>query len=544
MIPDTALQQHLVVLGKTGSGKSFTTRSMVERLLDLGRRVCILDYTGVWWGLRSSSDGAGDGYPVVIFGGEHADVPITERQAAEVARFVAEGATPTIIDLDGMTVGAQHRFVTTFCEELYRANSAPLHLVIEEIDELAPQTGAPGAERMIGAVCRIFQRGRSKGFRAIAITQRPANVHKRVLAQCNAMIALRLVAPQDRKAIADWIRGHGDDAAGKRVIDSLPKLARGEGWIWAPEQDVLERTKFPAIKTFDSMRAPEDGESVRAVRRAQIDMAAIRSRFAAVAESAGNKAEGGTRLGEAELSRLQKEAWSDGRAVGYQEAIDRFRAAFMSVRMKLAESLAVIDAGLADAETIAKAGAGSALRGEPGPPTVEIAVTARPAARQHTASTPGDLDSAAKKLLAALARWNNATSWANVCIIAGLVPGNGYFYKGKKLLLDGGFVGEMPEGAMLTEKGIKAAGKIDARPTRWDLAAIWSAKLKEPAPRILSHLMKTRSGAATVEEIAEATALKPGNGYWYGGLSALRDAGLIEQSGSKAPIKLTEMLRP
>jgi DNA helicase HerA-like ATPase len=109
---------------------------------------------------------------------------------------------------------------------------------------------------MLGAVARIFQRGRRKGFRAIAITQRPANVHKRSLAQCNAMVTLRLVAPQDRKAVAEWIRGHADDETGRQVVDSLPKLGRGEGWVWAPEQDVLKRATFPAIKTFDSMRAP------------------------------------------------------------------------------------------------------------------------------------------------------------------------------------------------------------------------------------------------------------------------------------------------
>lgn len=45
-IPSAALTQHMAVLGKTGSGKSFMTRGLVEHLLGEGRRVCILDYTG------------------------------------------------------------------------------------------------------------------------------------------------------------------------------------------------------------------------------------------------------------------------------------------------------------------------------------------------------------------------------------------------------------------------------------------------------------------------------------------------------------------
>jgi hypothetical protein len=107
-----------------------------------------------------------------------------------------------------------------------------------------PGRPRPGTERMLGAVARIFQRGRRKGFRAIAITQRPANVHKRVLTRCNALITLRLVAPQDRKAVVDWIRGHADDKAGRQVVDSLSNLGRGEGWVWLPEPDVLKRATF------------------------------------------------------------------------------------------------------------------------------------------------------------------------------------------------------------------------------------------------------------------------------------------------------------
>jgi hypothetical protein len=32
--------------------------------------------------------------------------------------------------------------MTVFCEEVYRCNTRPLHLVIEEADEFAPMTGA------------------------------------------------------------------------------------------------------------------------------------------------------------------------------------------------------------------------------------------------------------------------------------------------------------------------------------------------------------------------------------------------------------------
>jgi hypothetical protein len=41
----------------------------------------------------------------------------------------------------------------------------------------------------------------------IAITQRPAALHKHGLSQADTLIALKLVAPQDRKAVEEWIKG-------------------------------------------------------------------------------------------------------------------------------------------------------------------------------------------------------------------------------------------------------------------------------------------------------------------------------------------------
>ena len=77
-IPDQAMAQHMAILGKTGSGKTYAAKGLVERLIEAGRRVCVLDPTDAWWGLRSGTDGVRPGLPVVIFGGDHADVPITE----------------------------------------------------------------------------------------------------------------------------------------------------------------------------------------------------------------------------------------------------------------------------------------------------------------------------------------------------------------------------------------------------------------------------------------------------------------------------------
>lgn len=297
------LAQHLAIVGRTGSGKSYAAKGAVEALLTANRRVCILDPTGIWYGLRSSADGKKPGFPVVVFGGQHADVQINERAGAAVAKILATQNLPAIIDLSELLIGQRHQFVTDFAETLYRDNRTPLHLVIDEADEFCPQNPLPETKRMLHHVDRIVRRGRVRGFRVMLITQRPAVLHKNVLTQANALIAMRLTGPQDREAMKAWVDGQGDPQAGKIVLDSLAQLKMGEGWVWAPEEALLERVKFPRIKTFDSGRTPGDDEVIAPpTKLAAVDISGIQSAFDAI------KLEPTVAELQAELAKLRRAA--------------------------------------------------------------------------------------------------------------------------------------------------------------------------------------------------------------------------------------------
>lgn len=265
------------IVGTTGAGKTFTAKGAIEKLLELARRVVIVDPTGAWWGLRSGADGDPDGgYPVTIFGGDHADIPIAADHGATIAEAIATREVQAIVDVSEMTANEKTRFLTDFLQTLYARNKAALHLVVDEADEVCPQNPMPDERRLSGAFDKIVRRGRIKGFRPLMITQRPAVLHKNVLSQIGTLIALKLTSPQDRKAIEDWVKGNADAGEARAVMQSLPTLDRGEGWVWSPADGVLERRRFPAIATFDSSRTPAEGEAPVEPALTAVDVAALR----------------------------------------------------------------------------------------------------------------------------------------------------------------------------------------------------------------------------------------------------------------------------
>lgn len=304
-IPDAALEHHLAILGKTGSGKTVAAKGMFENVLERAGRACAIDPTGVWHGLRSSASGKGPGYPVVIFGGPHGDVPLPAHQGEAIAEIIGTSSTSAVIDTSQMKVSERTRFFTDFADALVRKNKGPLHLVIDEAHLFMPQgrVSDPMSGQMLHAANNLVSLGRSRGLRITIISQRPAKVHKDSLTQVETLVAMRLIAPQDRNAVEAWIEDNADDEKGAEIIRSLATLKTGEAWLWAPEIGVLERVKFPKNRTFDSSRAPDMTTGAGPVL-APIDLKTVHERLATI--EADTKANDPKAL-RAEIARLKSD---------------------------------------------------------------------------------------------------------------------------------------------------------------------------------------------------------------------------------------------
>jgi uncharacterized protein len=515
-----ALDDRIAIVGTAGSGKTYAAKGFVERLLDIGARVAIVDPLGVWWGLRASADGSAAGYPVVVFGGRHADVPITTEMGAALGRMIATEALVCVVDLSELgSNAARRRFMAAFSDALYEANEEPLHLVLDEADLWAPQRPLPDQTGLLGHIEEIVRRGRVRGFIPWLITQRPAVVHKDVLSQADILIAMKLTASQDRDAIGAWIEGQADRQEGKRILGDLPRLQRGEGYLWAPGRGILERAAFPTIRTFDSSRTPKRGERLAIPRTlAEVDLTAI------VAA-----------LGAAETQAIGKPKEDRRRHALLEAELAAARARIESLEQKNHELSARL-------ERIAALAAGPA-------PTADDAALAEPRGKieatpvrplrvvtSNAAAGSGEsLHPAARKLLVALAQHAPARfTWGQAATLAGLKPSGGHFNAGRKSLRESGYIDEANDLLSATPAGLKAAGEVPPAPsTPVERLALWCDRLPAPAPEMLRTLAGQGERYMDAEELAAVLGKKPSGGHWNSGLAVLRNNGLIETDGRR-----------
>jgi uncharacterized protein len=122
-LPDAALDADIAILGKKGRGKTFTAKGIVERLLHMHRRVLVLDPLSVWWGLKASADGKSPGYPIPVFGGPKADIPITGESGHALGQLLTSTPISAVLDMGQMRKAEQARLVADLLDHLSRSTA-------------------------------------------------------------------------------------------------------------------------------------------------------------------------------------------------------------------------------------------------------------------------------------------------------------------------------------------------------------------------------------------------------------------------------------
>lgn len=286
-LPIDAVTQRISILGRTGTGKSYTAGVLVEEVLKARQQVVVLDPKGDWYGLRSSANGKSAGLPITLMGGEHGDVPLEPTAGALVADVIINEGISVVLDLSLFESKADEvRFATAFLDRLYRKNRKPLLFVCDEADVFAPQYPEQNEKTMLNRMETICRRGRSKGIGVVLVSQRSASIHKGCLSQTELMVAHQTTAPQDKKALESWVVAHGDETQHAVFMKTVPTLKKGHAIVWSPSWlNIFLGTQIRIKETYDSSQTPVVGVRRRAPKvLAKVDLDRLKSHMAATIE--------------------------------------------------------------------------------------------------------------------------------------------------------------------------------------------------------------------------------------------------------------------
>ncbi len=556
----------LGLLGKRGAGKSATCRVIAEELNAAHVHTVIIDPMGVFWGLRSSAAGTGEGLPIPVFGGSHGDAPLEPSAGTLMADLAVDEGLSMVLDLSGFTSRTQERtFVAAFLDRIYRRNRHLLHLIIDEADLFAPQKPRRDDLQLLVAMENIVRRGRNTGLGTTLASQRPAVLNKDVLSQVDILAAMRVTAPNDRAAIADWVRGQGDDERWATVSATLPTLAVGEGWWWAPERAILMRVQVRRAHTFDCSPTRDRGNSVarEPKTRADVDLRQIAERIEATRErvAAADPRALTARIAELERELAQLRA---GAAVEVPEPsivhvqVPYVPAAVVAAAGGLVDAIASVREGLGRAaeaaqDLMAAVAEVPDLPDPPPAPTTAQAAPAVPFERPAAGPPPtlvhapaGGLAPALQRILNALAELagigltaptrEQLAMWVKVGI-----KSSGYANNLGKLRSAG--LIDYPAGGQvaLTDVGIAVAAVPALAPTTAQL----HERIREMVPparwKLLEQLIAMYPSAVSRGELAERAGVASASSGYANNLGALRTLGLIDYP-SPGQVAVTEVL--
>lgn len=571
-----AVTKTFAILAQRRKGKTYTASVIAEELVAAGQPWVALDPTGAWWGLRAGVDGGPKGgLPVYVLGGQHGDVPLERTAGKLIADLVVDEPRWYVLDLSAFeSKEAERQFATDFAERFYRRKAKspdPIHLFVDEADVFVPQRSPSGDQRMLGAFEAIVRRGGIRGIGTTLISQRPAVVNKNVLEQLDALIMLRVVGPNDQKALKTYVEAHGTEEERAELMGSLASLKLGEAWIWEPgsEPSLFERVQIRERHTYNSSATPKAGEKPpSAVAMADVDLAALSDRIKETVEKAAaddpKKLRKRIRELEAELKKrptetkeVEVEKIVEVPALSDEQLADlnRFTGEASEIGRQLIDAAISVGTALDRFESKPRTQAPPTRR-PPAPaqmggsPRERVAGGGRAvsAARPPAQPSAGDVElkkKAERVALSVLIQYPAGRTLKQLAILSGYSASGGGFRNALGRLRSLGLI--TPSGVepiQATEAGHELASALDVEPLPQgeELLAHWMGSLKKKAEReVLQVLVDAWPDALDREEIAERTESRyePTGGGFRNALGKLRTLDLAEGMN---PMKASDAL--
>jgi hypothetical protein len=232
------------ITGKSGSGKSNTASVVIERLLDGGYPVLIVDADGEYYGLKEE-------YELLHAGAdEECDIQVEPEHAEKLASLALERNVPIVLDVSGyLEEDTASELILQVTRQLFTKEKKlkkPFLMLIEECHEYIPEGG--GMDRTGEMLIKVGKRGRKHGLGVVGISQRPADVKKDFITQCDWLCWHRLTWENDTKVVGRLL--------GSEYAREIEDMDDGEAFLMTDWAEDVRRVQFRRKTTFDAGATP------------------------------------------------------------------------------------------------------------------------------------------------------------------------------------------------------------------------------------------------------------------------------------------------
>ncbi|EMA57318.1 ATP-binding protein [Halorubrum lipolyticum] len=232
------------ITGKSGSGKSNTASVVIENLLSNGFPVMIVDTDGEYYGLKEE-------YEILHAGADdECDIVVSPEHAEKLANLALEQNVPIILDVSGyLEEDTANELLLEVVKQLFAKEKRlkkPFLLVVEECHEYIPEGG--GMDETGKMLIKVGKRGRKHGLGIVGISQRPADVKKDFITQCDWLCWHRLTWDNDTKVVGRIL--------GSKYASAVEDLGDGEAFLMTDWDESIRRIQFHRKRTFDAGATP------------------------------------------------------------------------------------------------------------------------------------------------------------------------------------------------------------------------------------------------------------------------------------------------
>lgn len=244
------------IFGISGSGKSHAIKVLIEEFLHNAIPFVAIDPEGEYASFKEVTD-------CVVLGGKFGDLPLDQIIFKDVLSLLLNKVN-VVFDLSEVIhLEERSRIATTIQEQVFQFASQQKRLFVYVVDEarlIAPQQGKSKANQI---AADIAQRGRKRGIIPIFGMQRPSEVDKSVLTQCNIHLMGKLQFPTDVKYIKDFLR----DA---QITEAEIKQLEQEFYLWTGAKG--QKIKFREKTVKDLGRTIQPGEEIQLEVTTNVDL--------------------------------------------------------------------------------------------------------------------------------------------------------------------------------------------------------------------------------------------------------------------------------